>query len=464
MDFTRGASRKVLAAQEPRTFRDLLDTDELLQLNRLEKGIVGAGAAILDNRRRRPLYFDGRFLAARDLTREQNYFLSRQADLGRAGGSGIVRGLQVSPGRTTTAVQISAGHGITPSGELVLLQANNEIDLASIPDIQRLDAAFGLVQIPKSPAGNRSGLFVLALRPVEFSANPIASYPTSINGPRSAEDGDIVEATAVTLIPYPEDGTRVEINQRRGRVAREIFVTGGVRGMPAEALPLALIALDRGFVEWVDPYLVRREVGAEHGDVLGLGYAPRATREAFLLQYDHNLQDVLRQRLNARRNWKFSATEHFQALPPAGRMPAASINSNDFTQIFFPAEVNVELSFIPDDELGCLLEESLLLPPIDLTLSGEDLESTSVVVLLPVPRHQLRDLKTQLSTLSRSLPSAAPNLIARRRPLETLRTLRFPITLPPVLPPVIDPSENAWRTALGSTDLVWFMRLAKSDL
>src|SRR5262245_4187356 len=185
MKFTLGPSRKVLSIQEPRSLRELIDQEELLQITRLGRGIVGAGAAIIDNRRRRPLYFDGRFLAARDLTREQNYFLSRQADLGRAGGSGVVHGLLVTPGRTTTSIKISAGHGITPSGELVLLQADQQIDLASIPDIQRLDAAFGLLQIPKAPAGNRSGLFVVALRAVEFSANPIASYPTSINGPRS---------------------------------------------------------------------------------------------------------------------------------------------------------------------------------------------------------------------------------------------------------------------------------------
>jgi hypothetical protein len=30
------------------------------------------------------------------------------------------------------------------------------------------------------PLGRRTGLFILALRPVEFTANPIAAYPRSI--------------------------------------------------------------------------------------------------------------------------------------------------------------------------------------------------------------------------------------------------------------------------------------------
>ena len=52
--------------------------------------LLDTGSLVLDERRKRPRYFDGRFLAARDLTREQTYFLTRQADLGRAGGSGVV--------------------------------------------------------------------------------------------------------------------------------------------------------------------------------------------------------------------------------------------------------------------------------------------------------------------------------------------------------------------------------------
>ncbi len=41
-----------------------------------------SGALVPDERRERPRYFDGRFLAARDLIRDQQYFLTREADLG----------------------------------------------------------------------------------------------------------------------------------------------------------------------------------------------------------------------------------------------------------------------------------------------------------------------------------------------------------------------------------------------
>ena len=65
MNLTTGESRETLAPDEVATLRD-------------------AGVLIEDPRRERPRYFDGRFLAARDLIRDQQYILTREADLGQA--------------------------------------------------------------------------------------------------------------------------------------------------------------------------------------------------------------------------------------------------------------------------------------------------------------------------------------------------------------------------------------------
>ncbi len=457
-DPTQGPSRATLAAREPGTLRERLDREDLAVLEQGATGSTGAGTVVVDDRRRRPLYFDGRFLAARDLTREQNYFLTRQADLGRAGGSGVVHGLLVRPGSSASSIRIEPGHGATPSGELVVLSEALEINLADVTLGQRLDTAFGLAAIPALPQRSRSGLFVVALRTVELTANLIASYPTSITGPRSAEYGDIVEAAAVTLYPYEDQGGRVELDQRRARVARELFLLNRGRGLAAEALPLALVALDRGVVRWVDPFMVRREVGGQHGDVLSRTSVSRAQREAYLLQYDAHLQDVLRLRQAGQRGWRFAATEHFQALPPVGRLPAAAIAPADFSQIFFPPEVDAELSFVAEDEITALIEEGLLLAPIDLTLSGDELESTDVLVLLPVPRRRLRALRNTTGSLTRALPPSTPRLLAKARPIDVLR-----LRLPPRLPVMLQPdagelADQAWREALAATDLLWYVR------
>src|SRR5512139_4080471 len=91
------------------------------------------GVLVEDPRRERPRYFDGRFLAARDLIRDQQYFLTREADLGRAAGSGVANGLDVAAGDTPQTLLIGAGEGITGSGELVLLPRDLTLHLADIP-------------------------------------------------------------------------------------------------------------------------------------------------------------------------------------------------------------------------------------------------------------------------------------------------------------------------------------------
>ncbi len=257
---------------------------------------------------------------------------------------------------------------------------------------------------------------MIALRSVEYTANPIASYPTSLTASRSVNDGDIIEAVAITLIPYADGGSGgleaqrpLVGNSKRSRVARDIFVEGSVRGLPANALPLAMVGLNRGVVEWIDPYLVRREVGAEQKSLLSFGATPRGLREAYVQQYDQQVQEVLQSRNQSNQGRRFSATDYFAALPPAGQMPAATIDPTNFTQIYFPSTVDVSLSLVPSDELAALVEESLLLPPIDLTMTNEALDSVGVLVLMPVNRQQFQQLQGTLRSLTRSLPQL-PNL------------------------------------------------------
>ena len=150
----------------------------------------------------RPRWFDGRFLAARDLIREQQYFLTREADLGQAAGSGVAEGLTISEGAQPQSLVIGAGHGITPSGELVLLASDLTVRLPTSRGRSSTPRSSASGKLPQPPLRSRTGLFVLALRPVEFTANPIGAYPTSITGQRTVEDGDVIEATAVVLVPW----------------------------------------------------------------------------------------------------------------------------------------------------------------------------------------------------------------------------------------------------------------------
>jgi hypothetical protein len=428
--------------------RELIDLSELLQAQ--TKGTI-----VTDDRRRRPLWFDGRFLDAQALNAEQNYFLARQSDIGRVAGFGVITGLGVTAHPTKArTVTIEAGHGLTPSGSQVVLSQQLVVDLAAVAETQRLDASFGISAIPKASPFNRTGLYILALRTVEYTGNPISAYPTRIDAPRTVHDGSVIEATAVTLFPYPDPGAGTELEQRRKHVAREIFFEESRKGQPDNVLPLAMLALDHGILKWLDVFMVRREIGLRERSVWGLGLSPRPLRTAHLRQYDVHLHE-LQARLGS--NARLIASEHFSILPPAGPMPVTGVNGADFSHSFFPAEMDIELSIIPEDELSALIEDAMLLPPLDLTLSGEAQESTSVLVVMPVPRHQFKRLSRSLPSLSRELPAAQPGMLAKRKPIAALNQLMLRRTLTPVLPAVLT-TDSLWRTELGNQTQLWYLR------
>jgi hypothetical protein len=415
------------------------------------------GSIVLDSRRTRPLWFDGRFLAAKDLEREQDYFLQRQADLGQAGGFGVMHGLYVSQPPTTGPVSdaetivIQAGGGITPAGELVMIPNDLTIQLSDLAEEENLGLQFGISTMPQQPPRTRTGLYIIALRPVEFTANPITSYPTSIQGSRTTHDGDIVEATAVSLVPYPNAINTSDPNQQRALLAYQIFLNGNTGTLSDSLLPLAVVSLQRGAINWIDPYLVRRDSGPEYSGVR-FGLADPATQQAYLLQYNTQLQAVVATRQSNGLAANFAATDYFDAIPSAGPFPIAAISTKDFSQLFFPPQMDVRLSIIPSDELPALVEDSMSLPPIDLTLSADSYANLSVFALIPVPRNMLASLQATLP-VTPLLPTL-PQVIANRSPLQLLQLFQGAVTIAPPAPAL----NSAWANAIGTQMYGFYVR------
>lgn len=441
--------------------RIILTQDEVLNLQ-------NNGSLVIDSQRTRPYWFDGRFLAAQDLQREQDYFLQREADLGQAAGFSVIHGLYVdTPAANDTSadadtVIIRAGQGLTPAGELVLLPSDITIDLSDLPDEQKLDVQFNLASQPNTPPRTRTGAYVLALRPVEFTANPITSYPTSIQGTRTTHDGNIVEATAISLVPYPgpinwSGRSTQDAAQLRAALARQIFLNANPGQLSDALLPLAMIYLQRGVIAWVDPYLVRRDSGPEYSG-LRLGLADPPTQQAFLMQYDSMLQETVQTRLTSGLSASFAAADYFQALPPCGRFPLASIGisvtqtSQSFTQAFFPQQLDVRLSVIPTDEIPALVDDSMALPPIDLTLPANDYADLSVFALIPVPRTGFAALKSSLPTLAPN--PTVPQILSFRTPTELLRLYQGTIG---ILQPT-QSQNSAWQQAIGNQTYGFYIR------
>ena len=451
---------RVRRVDRPREGRDEMKTDttgparEKIDLAELQKW-KQQGTIITDDRRRRPLWFDGRFLDARALNAEQQYFLARQSDYGRVSGFGVISGLDVRVhSQKARTVIVDSGHGLTPSGAQVILEESLTVDLANVAEGQLLDASFGISAIPKASPFNRTGLYIVALRPVEYTANPISSYPTHVDAKRSVHDGSVIEATAVTLIPYPDPGAATELELRRSHAAREIFFDRSLKGQPEAVLPLAMLALDHGIIRWLDVFMVRREIAQRERNVWGLGVSPRPLRAAHLRQYSLQLGDLLQQLGPGSR---IVASEHFSVLPPAGPMPASGIKGENFSHNFFPADMDVELSIVPEDELPALLEDSMLLPPLDLELTGEAQESTSVLVVMPVPRHRFRSLSQSLPTLTRELPAAQPGRLAKRKPITALNHLLGRRVFRPAEPEEVS-ADSLWRTELSKQSQLWYLR------
>ena len=355
---------------------------------------------------------------------------------------------------------------MTPAGELVLMPADLAVHLSDLPDEQNLDAQFNLSSTPNTPARTRSGLYVLALRPVEFTANPIASYPTSIQGTRTTHDGDIVEATAIALVPYPHPvswtrSSPQDAARLRAALARQIFLNANPSQLSNALLPLAMVSLQRGVINWVDPYLVRRETGPQYSG-LRLGLADPATQQAFLLQYNSHLQETVAARIGSGLSTSFAATDYFDAIPSFGLFPLASIGistqqtSQTFTQAFFPQQLDVRLSVIPVDEVAALIEESMSLPPIDLTLPANAYADISVFALIPVQRAGFAALKKSLPTLAPN--PIVPQILSFRTPFELLRLYRGTVA-------ITQPTQNqnsAWVNAIGNQTYGYYIRCRSS--
>ena len=112
--------------------------------------------------------------------------------------------------------------------------------------------------------------------------------------------------------------------------------------------------------------------------------------------------------------------------PPCGRFTLASLGitttsptSGTFTQAFFPQQLNVLMSVIPTDEIQCLVDDSMALPPIDLTLPANAYADLSIFALIPVPRTGFAALKASLPTLAPN--PTVPQILSFRTPTQLLQ-------------------------------------------
>lgn len=426
------------------------------------------GVLDVDEDRVRTRYVDGQILGADGFGRDQRLFVRRQQDLGRLVARGVVEGLGVARAmlldendvETTTPdptrLSVAPGHGVTRDGHTIVVRDNVEIDLTQYPIFQRLDAELGLDRRPRPPARTQSGVFALVLRQVEFTANPVAPYPTEITGPRRLEDGDVIEATAFTFVPVASESSLDGIDAGPAAMARRVFVDG-LDPLPADdGLPIAIVALERGTIAWIDVHVARREAKADPGHGFEAGH--RADLEAHARHFSARMESILARRAADSLDLRFAASEYFEVLPPAGELPteAVTVEGDRLAQWFFPVGVDADLALVPEDELPALLEEAIPLGPYDLSQSAEAAEATPMLIVVPVTRERFGELAPQFAGGLRQRIGPRLGSYARRRPVDALiRRVQRPSLASggPVLPAL-----QPWADALSEVTTLHFFR------
>lgn len=284
-------------------------------------------------------YFDGKFLRADDLRVEQDYLRNLVWLSNRAGGSGVVSGLDVSDGGGGK-LELSAGLAIDPRGRVLSMPYDTTVEVAKLIEASRQAAAAraaGAGGTPgfaacapdtvttTPPAGGAvtEDLYLVVAYHAEAMCGEQDVYGklcedacvTSTARPYRLE-GIVLRAVPLALGPAACTASWLGRKHRRNQVASAFFaderstlgreMSGArlrtevwCRGAAAETgdgVPLAVISLSGGALEFVDEWTARRERMADpplRWWQWQTGMRPLAVFWAQVLQFQCQLADVL---------------------------------------------------------------------------------------------------------------------------------------------------------------------------
>lgn len=345
--------------------------------------------ADIDPRLTRTHYFDGRLLTAEDLTRDQLYLDQRLREVGEVLGDGIVEGLQTNLDRSDFALSIQPGVGITADGRVVTLTRTLTVELGDRAAIAGLNGG--------THRRFERGLYAVVLRYVEEGADLAEVFPRDLGAERALQHDVVVEKVVPELVPLAQPLPQQPELIVRARLAREFTnTTAGI--VPEDAVALGVLAVSEDIPRWLDSELLRHPPRSElegHGGDLSR-------------HYESLFADVIATRRAASLGADFAAAEYFQLLPPAGILPKAAVDPAGGQQRYFPESFQVSITPIRQADLELVRDESLALPPIDLS-ADHDIE---VMILAPLAAgeygHYARQLEREFDASVRTLPHPDP--------------------------------------------------------
>jgi len=321
--------------------------------------------ADIDPRLTRTHYFDGRLLTADDLNRDQLYLDRRLREVGQALGQGILRGLDLAFNSLTGLLTLSPGIGISAAGRVLQLGRDLTIDLGDRALISSLNDG-------RNQRLER-GLYAVVLRYTEIGTDIAEVFPTDLGDKRTFQYDVISEAVQLGLVSLVQPlGQQNELQIRANLIRQYLGDPTGGGAVPEDAVALGVLAISNDRPQWLDTRLLRQPLR----DIP----QPGQLQEDLARHYEALFNDVISYRRSGSLGDDFAASEYFRLLPPVGPLPKATIDPVNGRQGFFPENYRVWIAPVRRSDLELIQKESMVLPPIDLTLK----EPCDVIVLAPL--------------------------------------------------------------------------------
>jgi|GEM_PF-3627180 len=354
--------------------------------------------------RHRLALFNGRTLTAAALDSEQTYRAGRLAILGQCVTQGIVKGLELTADLTATdpVLQVTAGYGISATGEDVALMRTLKTTLSAL---QIIDPQTGAVIAPfpsytMNPA-NKNYAGVLVMQPITGQVSGASvdtgPLPIIVSGNLDAsctqdpdeyafEDWQIVDGVRLVMVAWPTNltlPTPTPAISYRNRLAYTIFnaemaLTPDDR-MPWDVLgvPVAVIGFD---ATW-KPQFVDCSTVARTGGLTRNRYVLPSQNGTTLLVQPALAQarvNQLAEQVNATTGLN-SLAPAFPLLPPCGILPALSMDFVHKEALWLPPNWYIQVGPVHQEEVETALLTAMTAQPLDVT------QNESIEILVPLP-------------------------------------------------------------------------------
>lgn len=341
---------------------------------RLNQPVIASGEA-------RTFFFNGRLLSAEDLQREQGQREAGQRRLAQLIGCGIATGLGVAAGVGSTKLSITAGLGVTPSGEVIEV-GSLEVDLQTASRPRRA-GGFSACEAAFNSNAPIAGLHLLVLTPTWISDGRAPTLLGDVGACNRNVELPAVRARLIKLIPPTNDAIKLRNHLAYALLGADPLLASGAADdligwwprkiaptLGHDDLPIAVVKInDRAQVEFLDVDAAQRRLAPPPGNAADKLWPESRTVEieAFMRQFLGQLRDIAREhKASPPEDFAKHATD-FVWLPPV-----VLLDNDDVRQCYQKVFANTAAALPPSYDINremfaCGLRDGLYGEPVELS-------------------------------------------------------------------------------------------------